>query len=303
MVDLHFPITITKSQTNNNIWFLREDLLPMACGGNKVRIALKLIQDAVNKHSTVIVAYGNKKSNLCRVLAMMSMMFNLRCVVITPILAERGKENTLNSKIVSVMGAEIIECDKNGKISDCVLNVLSKLKSEGENPYYIYGNEYGVGNEEVLASAYVDVVKEIDLFEKSSNIKFDMIVCAVGTGSTYAGLLNGLKKHNLQKEVVGYTIARSLESAVNSVDKYGVNTNSTNISDAALCGGYGEISTELLVFVKKMWEKEGIFFDPVYSGKALWGFCKIHESCCLNKNVLFIHTGSQPLAFDLLLNQ
>lgn len=39
MLELHYPITITKSHTNNNLWFLREDLLPVACGGNKVRIA------------------------------------------------------------------------------------------------------------------------------------------------------------------------------------------------------------------------------------------------------------------------
>lgn len=47
-----------------------------------------------------------------------------------------------------------------------LLNVLTELKSEGENPYYIYGNEYGAGNEKVLASTYVDVVKDVNLYEK-----------------------------------------------------------------------------------------------------------------------------------------
>lgn len=303
MLDLHYPITITKSHTNNNLWFLREDLLPVACGGNKVRIALKLIQDAINKKSTVIVAYGNKKSNLCRVLSMLSKMHSLRCVVITPILSKNDNEFTLNSKIVSEMGAEIIECDKNGNVSECVLNVILKLRSQGEKPYYIYGNEFGVGNENVLSSAYIDVVNDIKLYETENCINFDTIVCAVGTGSTYAGLYKGVKNNNLHKEIIGYTIARNLDSAINSITKYGVDGRNIKIFDDALCGGYGENSFELLEFVQKMWATEGIFFDPVYSGKALWGYFKSMANKSTSKKVLFIHTGSQPLAFDYLLNK
>ena len=43
----------------NEIFILREDLLPLACGGNKVRIALKLISDAKSKGANHIVGYGN----------------------------------------------------------------------------------------------------------------------------------------------------------------------------------------------------------------------------------------------------
>lgn len=42
------PLTITLSETieGNQIDLLREDLLPIACGGNKVCIAQRLIEDA-----------------------------------------------------------------------------------------------------------------------------------------------------------------------------------------------------------------------------------------------------------------
>lgn len=64
----------------NEIFMLREDLLPVACGGNKVRIAEKLIKDANARGCDTLVGYGNSRSNLCRVLAMFCARENIRCL-------------------------------------------------------------------------------------------------------------------------------------------------------------------------------------------------------------------------------
>lgn len=54
-----FDLNIQKFDVweGRDIYMLREDLLPVACGGNKVRIACKLIEDAIQKGSTAIVGY------------------------------------------------------------------------------------------------------------------------------------------------------------------------------------------------------------------------------------------------------
>lgn len=65
----------------NEIFIMREDLLPIACGGNKDRIALELVEDAKASGATHIVGYGNSHSNLCRVLAMLCVRDGLGCVM------------------------------------------------------------------------------------------------------------------------------------------------------------------------------------------------------------------------------
>ena len=45
--------------------------------------------------------------------------------------------------------------------------------------------------------------------------------------------------------------------------------------------------------------RHAILFDPVYSGKALWGlYAQIQAGMMRNERILFVHTGSLPLAID-----
>ena len=64
------PVHKLYTDENGNTFFLkREDLLPYSFGGNKVRIGLAYLEDMVKKGCDHMVAYGNARSNLCRVLS------------------------------------------------------------------------------------------------------------------------------------------------------------------------------------------------------------------------------------------
>ena len=64
--------------------------------------------------------------------------------------------------------------------------------------------------------------------------------------------------------------------------------------------GYGIPSEEMIQAVKMVAKLEGIFLDPVYSGKAMVGLIDLIKSRKISQesNVLFLHSGGGPAIFS-----
>ena len=282
---------------SNEVYILREDLLPLACGGNKVRISLRLLEDAKFRGADTIVGYGNCRSNLCRALSMLCARDGLGCVIISPSDDDGGREETANSRIVRICGAKVIPCEKGVGVHSVVERVMDDISRAGGCPYYVFGNSRGEGNERVLSSAYEDVAIRICAWEREMGISFDRIAVAVGTGSTYAGLLTGFRSQMRTAPVTGFTIARDKALCLKALSRF--TELSVDIRDSALAGGYGRMSDSQAQFLAEVMSRHAILFDPVYSGKALWGlYAQIQAGMMRNERILFVHTGSLPLAID-----
>ena len=282
---------------SSEIYVLREDLLPFACGGNKARISAQLIADAKSKGADVIVGYGNCRSNLCRALAMLCARERMDCTIISPSDGDGGRKETANSRIVRICGAKVVPCEKGAGVAAVVEKVMSDLSAAGRTPYYVFGSSKGEGNETVLASTYEEVAAKISAWERREGISFDRIAVAVGTGSTYAGLLNGFHSLSRSLPVTGFTIAREKGVCLKALARF--TRLPADIRDNALAGGYGRTSAEQARFLAEILTRHAILFDPVYSGKALWGLHdQILSGTMLNERILFVHTGSLPLAID-----
>lgn len=280
----------------NEVSLLREDLLPIACGGNKVRIAQKLIEDAQKKGATVVVGYGNSRSNLCRVLSILCKMHGLRCVIVSPRDDDGSRVETINSRIVAKCGADIVVCDKSAGVRTTIRETLARLSAEGEHPYYINGDETGSGNESVLMSAYEEVGRKLAMMQ------FDLIALAVGTGSTIAGLYHGLVHSNLSARLLGFTIAREKARCMESLRRFGMNDDLRfDVDDSVLFGGYGRSTPILDNVIRNTLFKYGVFMDSTYVGKAYFGLSRYLAE--MGGRILFIHTGSLPLALDGIVNE
>jgi D-cysteine desulfhydrase len=120
----------------NNFYIKRDDLLPFSFGGNKVRIAQKYFKDMDKKGCNCIIAYGNSRSNICRVIANMSKAKGIPCLVISPAYESGERVETNNSIFVKVMGAQIIPCIKSD-VAATVAKVMSDCRAQGLKPYYI----------------------------------------------------------------------------------------------------------------------------------------------------------------------
>lgn len=292
---------------NNQIFIKRDDLLPFSFGGNKVRIAKEYFNDMEKKGHDCIISYGSEKSNLNRVISNISESKNIPCYIISP-LNEKHSDKTYNSTLVKNTSATIITCPKD-QVAEAIREVKKHAEQEGLDPYYINGNEYGVGNKETSVRAYIKAFEEILNFEKENDLVFDFIFHASGTGMTQAGLICGDLINNTNKKIIGISIARSKKIGItaieNSVSSY-LNTiyysgQSPKIyfDDNYLDGGYGEFNMEIIDTINKIYRMEGIPLDGTYTGKAFWGMEQyIDKEKIKNKNILFIHTGGTPLFFN-----
>lgn len=304
------PIQNLKYNDGKNKFYMkRDDLLPFSFGGNKVRIAEEYFFDMEEKKCDCIIAYGSSKSNLCRVIANMANQKNVDCYVVSPI-NEGENNNSNNNIIVSLLKANIINCSKNN-VAYTIKELIKKLKELGKNPYYIYGDIYGKGNEVVPMYAYFEAYEEIKDYEKEKGITFDYIFHASGTGTTQSGLISGMLINKDIKKIVGISIARSIEYQKKIIfDNVASFTNINNdnlifdsiiFEDKYICDGYGKYNNEIVNIVKKVLSYDGIALDLTYTGKAFWGMNEyIRENNIKDKNILFIHTGGLPIFFNNL---
>jgi D-cysteine desulfhydrase len=203
----------------NTYYIKRDDLLPFSFGGNKVRIAQAYFDDLEKKGCDCIVAYGNSRSNLCRVIANMSAAKGIPCYIVSPADDSGERIDTNNSCMVRAMGATIIPCLKTN-VAATVERTLTDCKREGYRPYYTNGDIYGKGNEKTPVQAYVDAYEEIKSYERETGITFDYIFHASGTGMTQAGLICGSILHEDSKQIIGISIARSADVGESAVKDY-----------------------------------------------------------------------------------
>lgn len=282
------------------IYIKRDDLLGFSFGGNKCRIAEVLLQDMKEKGCDFFVSYGSRKSNLNRVVGTLCKAENIPCLVITA-LEDGEKEDTFNSRILERMEIQSVFCDK-FHVRETVEQTLADLREKGYDPYYIYGDSTGKGNEAAVRKAYAAAYEEIWQWEKQNRIYFRQIFHASGTGMTQGGLIAGQKAASGQEQIIGISVARNAARGAVEVARFaGVPADQVYFLDEYLCGGYGKYEEEIERTIEHVMEQYGIPLDPTYTGKAFTGMMKWLETHGNEGDpALFIHTGGTPLYFDFI---
>lgn len=251
-----------------------------------------------------VVTYGSSSSNHCRIIANVAASRSIPCTIISP---SEKYEETYNSKLIDLFGAEIITVPVK-EVHDTIENTLEELKKIGKKPYFIQGGGHG----NIGTKAYVDCYEEIREWENEHHLKFDYIFFASGTGTTQAGLICGQIQHNDDRKIIGISIARALprgrDIIIDSVKDYlgdGVSDdvieNNTVFIDEYANGGYGERNEAIKNSINEAMKVYGLPLDETYTGKAFYGMNEyLKKNHIKEKNILFIHTGGTPLFFNSL---
>ncbi len=297
----------------NTFYMKRDDLLPFSFGGNKVRFARKYVENMQADGYDSMVIYGNYHSNLCRILASLCNELSMPCYMIHNTEDIRESKETGNSRIIRRMNVHEIPCEKKG-IADAVRHAMSELTEKGFRPYYIYGNEFGQGNEWPPMKAYEKAYEEILSWEKNSGTKLDYIFLASSTNATQSGLMAGKFKNGSDCNIVGISVSRNekrgKEVIRNNLIEYADRFSrelpygwekEIFFTDGYMEGGYGAWSDQVAETIRKVYETDGVYLDMTYTGKAFHGMMNyIRENNIRGKNILFLHTGGLPLFFDFL---
>lgn len=302
------PIQMINAENGvNHLYMKRDDLTGFSFGGNKVRLAMEFIQDMDRKHKDTMIVYGSSRSNLCRVMTNLCQAMKIPCHVITSVKdmdadwigAADKEEDNWNSRLVRESGATVHTCTKS-KVAETVKGLMDRLEKEQKMPYYIYGDEYGQGNEDTAAAAYEKAYQEILDYQKEQGIVFHQIFLASGTGMTHGGLIRGQLRWGGEARINGISIARTYQTGSQAVARYaGTDLSKISFITDYLAGGYGMYHEGIETAIQDMMENHGIPMDPTYSGKAWWGMQEyLKVQMVAGQNILFIHTGGIPLYFD-----
>ncbi len=274
-----------------DIWIKRDDLTGLGLGGNKTRKLDFLLADAKNQGCTTVFTTGGAQSNHAMLTAAACRKLGLTPILL---LKKRGvTENVGNRYLESLMGVEVRLIDTDD-YADIYREMDEMGRARGEKYYKI-----PCGGSNALGSlGYVDCAREI----AAQDGGFHHIVVAEGSGGTMAGLALGAKLFLPHARAHGMMVdtdpfdeitPRLMREAAALLDAQ-VEITPDDYALMDMCGpGYAIPSKEGNEAVRLMAEREGIFLDPVYTGKAFAGLIRLCREGTFAKDdrILFVHTG------------
>ena len=298
----------------NQVYLKREDLLPYSFGGNKARIGQCYLEDMQKKGCNHMLAYGNARSNLCRVLSNLCAASGYPLTLLSPADDDGQQRPSMNGALCRQLGAEIIHCLKTG-VAESVDAAMEAIRDAGDTPYYIYGDRTGQGNKAVPVAAYASQYAPLmEQCQAQFGFLPDLICLALGTGMTQAGLLCGqsVYDHGGQPlpQIIGLSTARDADAATAHLAAYIRDYAAAHpvMADAAISrirvydqcrGSYGAPDDAIADLIRRQFRDHGLPLDMTYTGKAYYAMEQlIRQEGWQGKRVIFIHTGGTPLFFD-----
>lgn len=291
----------------------RDDLTGFALGGNKVRKLEFLLADALNQGADVLVTGGGPQSNHTRVTAAAARKAGLDAVLVH--FGDPPPESNGNLLLDELLGAEIryTRTQDKSETDRMLERVTAELKARGRKPYLIPR-----GGASVLGCvSYILAVGELLEQLDALRVKPDYIFVATGSCGTHAGILAGIKSFHAGIPVYGITVSRSVSEDLPRIDLLVKDTaefletplplaaSDVIVNDAYLGPGYGMITPEAREAIRRVAQLEGIFLDPVYTGKAMAGLIDLVQrgkaaspfGIARDATVVFWHTGGAPGIF------
>jgi L-cysteate sulfo-lyase len=305
---------ISKALGGPRLFIKRDDLTGLSFGGNKARKLEYVMADALRRRANVIITAGGLQSNWAQMTTAAASRLGMRTILVLR-MAQFSEVPTHDGNMLldHLIGADIRIVQ--GSIKDALEagRVMEETAEEerknGSIPYVA-----AVGGDTPLGTlGYVMTVRETQVQLKETRKKIDHIAFASASGGTQAGLVLGVKRCNMDTRVLGLNVGvMDTDLLKDRTVKLANRTAKLLESDFAIDRGeievtqdypgyaeYGVLTKETVDAIRVMAKTEGIFLDPVYTGKAFAGLMHlIREGHFYRRdNVMFIHTGGIAALF------
>ncbi|AVJ18162.1 D-cysteine desulfhydrase [Serratia sp. MYb239] len=288
------------------IYVKRDDVTPMALGGNKLRKLEFLAADALEQGADTLVTAGAIQSNHVRQTAAVAAKLGLHCVALLENPINTQAENYLtngNRLLLDLFNVEVVMCDELHAPQQQLEALATRLEAQGFRPYVV-----PVGGSNALgALGYVQCALEIA--SQGKDVAFSSVVVASGSAGTHAGLAVGLQQLLPESELIGVTVSRRAGEQLPKVEQIqqalarslGLEQALAPITlwDDYFAPQYGMPNDEGMAAVQLLAQQEGLLLDPVYTGKAMAGLIDgIAQGRFRDDGpILFVHTGGAPALF------
>jgi 1-aminocyclopropane-1-carboxylate deaminase/D-cysteine desulfhydrase-like pyridoxal-dependent ACC family enzyme len=289
------------------LWLKRDDLLPVAFGGNKVRALDLIVADAFRQSADTLITGAGPLSNHVRASACVAAMSGLHCVAVywgAP--PERAQGNL---SLTRMLGAEIRFTGEQDRDSTDrgMASAAAEAIAHGRRPYCVPRG----GACALAVLAHVLAVRETLAQCEALGIQPRVVVMAVGGAATLAGWVLGSVLFDASWRIEGVAVSRPAKEAWSRAVGFAQEAAALigypldpgrlagTIHDGFLGAGYGIPSREGQNAIATMARFEGVFLDPSYTGKAMACHLRLRSEgrYLANESVIFLHTGGTPGLF------
>ena len=280
------------------LYIKRDDMTGVGLGGNKVRKLTFLLGDAQQKGATVVMTTGGAQSYHAMLTAACCNRLGMKAQLL---LKRRGVSDPVgNVYLDGLLGAQVdfFDTDDYGVIYEEMSRRKTALAEAGEWAYEIpLGGSTALG-----ALGYVECFRETLAQCAHLGIHPDRIVSAVGSGGTYAGLCVGADLFAPDVRVTGVAVDRApfhqicaqLKAEIGGLLELEQPLGDDNLEIYDNAGlGYGIPGPAEREALELMARQEGIFLDPVYTGKAFsWLLAQLRSGALAEEQtIVFLHSG------------
>ena len=263
----------------------RDDLLHPDISGNKWRKLKYNLEAAREQGCSRLITFGGAYSNHLAAVAAAGREFGfttqgiVRGECVSPLNPTLQFAENCGMELRFVSRAEYRETEGTQLLDSIGLNIANAyvIPSGGANALGLWG--------------CAEIVAEV---EEQLGFLPEEWVTACGTGTTLAGLIQGLNGRARALGVAvlkGNFLTAEVRKQLEKVDQ--PHFERWEVLDEFHCGGYAKFTLELIEWINDFQAQTGIPLDPVYTGKAGAALDQLVERGFFapGSTVLFLHTG------------
>ncbi len=278
-------ICLKELETGPALYMVRLDKLYKQASGNKMYKLFGFIKAAKRAGKCQLLSFGGAHSNHIHALAATAKQIGMQSIGII-----RGESESINNSMLSdasAVGMKLLFLSRSTYRKRYDNDFLQTLQDQFPDALII--PEGGAGEEGVEGCRQIPII-----VNRLCPEPVDIFCCAMGTGTTLAGIVNELLAHQY---AMGYKIPRddSIEKRVRSLIL-------PDTCDGAMSrcsfvcadyGGFAKMDRKLIDFVVYWYEHTGILLDPIYTGKLCMKIMQQIEQKVIykNKTLAIIHSG------------
>lgn len=258
------------------VFIKRDDLIHPIISGNKWRKLKYVLLQAQVQNKTHLVTFGGAYSNHLLATAAAAAKFGFKATGI--VRGEEVENDTLF--LCKLHGMQLIYTDRDSYRDKPAL--FHKFFADDEQAFFI--DEGGASAEG--AKGVSELVDEL-------TDTYDHIFCACGTGTTAAGIINGLTKCNLPTYFNAIPVLKNGGFMQDEIDKFLTTPTNYSLHLDYHFGGYGKTTPGLIQFIKQFVSETGILIEPIYTGKMIYALYDLanKDHFAPGSKILAIHSG------------
>jgi len=280
MLDLPFEPSVERIphslfiEKKVDVFIKRDDQIHPFVSGNKWRKLKYVFQYAKENNKNHLVSFGGAYSNHLLALACAGAMYGFKTSAFV-----RGEE---------VKNHMLFLC----KIWGMELNFVSRESYRNKRKLYddcYFSNNNSMfidegGRGELAMQGCEEILDDIDK-------GFTHVICAVGTGTTLAGIAKRAAEYNMVAE--GICVLKGAEEINNDIEKLIPNLTNWKVHHGFHRGGYAKTDQELMEFIQSIASTTGILLDQVYTGKMMMAVFNLikRDYFKSGSKLLLVHTG------------